>query len=159
MAFNFNYDPTQYEEKDFSILPEGDYRVRISNVAEKVFSTGNPGFEITLDVSGKNSHLWFYLVINAADPKQTNQRIGAFYDSFGIPHTTQLNAYKTWIGKVGAVRVKHDTYNNNLSAKVAFCIARKNQDRLPAWVDPAGTTTTATANFEEIKVNEDDLPF
>ena len=64
MAFNFNYDPTQYEEKDFSVLPEGDYRVRISNVVEKVFSTGNPGFEITLDVSGKNSHLWFYLVIN-----------------------------------------------------------------------------------------------
>jgi len=85
MAFNFTYDPSQYQQKDYGILPEGDYRVRISDVRERVFSTGSQGFEITLDVAGKNSHLWYYLVINPADPKATNQRLGTFFDCLASP--------------------------------------------------------------------------
>lgn len=153
MAINFNYDPSQYEEKDYSIIPEGDHRVRIEDIQERVFSSGNPGFEITLAVSGKNSKLWYYLVINTADPKQTNQRLGAFFDSFGIKNTN-LAAYSTWRGCVGAVRVKHEEYNGGKSAKVAYCISKKKQDNLPPW----SSASAGTGNYVNHGAN-DDVPF
>lgn len=159
MAINFTFDPNQYEAKDFEIIPEGDYRVRISDVVEKTFNSGNEGFEITLDVNGKSSRLWLYLVINANDPKQTNQRIGAFFDSFGITNVN-LAAYKTWIGKVGAVRVKHEDYNGSKSAKVAYCIARNKQDKLPAWTGN-NEQPVATTSFDGgyTIIEDGDLPF
>ena len=140
MAINFNYDPSQYEVKDYGILPEGDYRVRISDVKERVFSTGSQGFEITLDVAGKNSHLWYYLVINPADPKATNQRLGAFFDCFGIT-LTNLSMYEKWRGCVGAVRVKHELYRNEKTAKVGYLVPKQKQDSLPPWPGVQGAPT------------------
>ena len=156
MAINFTYDASQYEEKDFSIIPEGDYRVRISDVQEKTFKSGNEGFEITLDVNGKNSRLWFYLVIDASNPKQTNQRLGAFFDSFGITNHN-LAAYNTWANKAGAVRVKHETWNDTASAKVAYCIAKNKQDKLAPWTD--NNVEDVPSYLRSITVSEDELPF
>lgn len=156
MAINFTYDASQYEEKDFSIIPEGDYRVRISDVQEKTFKSGNEGFEITFDVNGKNSRLWFYLVIDASNPKQTNQRLGAFFDSFGIVNHN-LAAFKTWVNKVGAVRVKHETWNDTASAKVAYCIAKNKQDKLAPWAD--NSVEDVPPYLRSITVSEDELPF
>ena len=157
MAWIFN--PNEYEAKEFSIIPAGDHRVRISNVEGKTFKSGNNGFEITLEVSGHGGSLWFYLVLDPADTKKTNQRIGTFFESFGITDY-DLSHYRTWIGKVGGVRVKHEEYNGSQSAKVAFCLNRKNQDKLPA---ANFNTTVATApssgNMEPINVGDDDLPF
>ena len=78
------YDPSQYEEKNFTIIPVGDYRARIADVVEKTFNSGNQGYEITLDINGHNSKVWMYLVLDASNPQQTNQRIGDFFNSFGI---------------------------------------------------------------------------
>lgn len=156
---NWTFDPSQYEEKNFEIIPVGDYRVRVADVVEKTFNSGNQGYEITLDVSGKNSKLWFYLVLDPSNPQQTNQRIGDFFNSFGITNPA-MGSGKQWIGTVGAVRVKHDEYQGQKSAKVAYVIARSRQDKLPAWQNPTGTTTQAapapTAPQVEIPSN---LPF
>ena len=127
---NWTFDANQYEEQDFSIIPAGDHRVRIADVEEKVSKSGNEMYEITFEVSGHNSKLWFYLVLDQGDPKKTNQRIGDFFNSFGITGHA-LGTGKQWIGKVGAVRVKHEEYNGNMSAKVAFVLNRKNQEKLP----------------------------
>ena len=157
---NWNYDPSQYTENDFAPIPVGDHRVRINDVAEKKFSSGNEGFEITLDVSGYGSKLWFYLVLDASDAKKTNQRLGAFFDSFGITDFNLAHC-RAWIGKIGAVRVKHEEYNGEQKAKVAFCLARKNQDKLPAWKGDAMPTYSSpsnNANFEAISPDEE-LPF
>ena len=157
MAWIFN--PNEYEAKEFSIIPAGDHRVRISNVEGKTFKSGNTGFEITLEVSGHGGSLWFYLVLDPSDTKKTNQRIGTFFESFGITDY-DLSHYRGWIGKVGGVRVKHEDYNGSPSAKVAFCLSRKNQDKLPA---ATFNTTVATAptsvNMDPINVGDDDLPF
>ena len=157
MAWIFN--PNEYEAKEFSIIPAGDHRVRITNVEGKTFKSGNNGFEITLEVAGHGGSLWFYLVLDPADTKKTNQRIGTFFESFGITDY-DLSHYRNWIGKVGGVRVKHEEYNGSQSAKVAFCLNRKNQDKLPA---ATFNTTVATAptsvNMEPINVGDDDLPF
>ena len=149
---NWNYNPNHYEERDFSIIPEGNYRVRISDVVEKIFRSGNEGYEIVLDVAGHSGKLWYYLVLNRQNEKQTNQNLGAFFNSFGIANT-QLGNGKQWIGKVGAVKVKHEPYNGNMSAKVQFLISRSKQDDLPPWQDK-GTPTP-----QPIVINDEDLPF
>lgn len=152
---NWNFDPTQYEENAFAPIPAGDHRVRIFEVVEKKFSSGNEGFEITLEVSGHSGKLWYYLVLNPADPKKTNQRLGSFFDSFGITDYN-LDHYKKWEGKLGAVRVKHEEYNGANTAKVAFCLSRKNQDKLPAWQGGAAQSASG-GDFESVE--DDDLPF
>ena len=155
---NWNFDPSQYSEKNFEIIPVGDYRARISDVVEKKFSTGNEGYEITLDINGYNSKMWFYLVLDASNPAQTNQRIGDFFNSFGIVNPA-MGSGKQWIGAVGAVRVKHEPYNGENRAKVAYCIARNRQDKLPAWQNTAGVAAPQTAPVMETVVIPDDLPF
>lgn len=162
----WNFDPNQYEEKEgFPIIPVGDHRVRIEEVVERradkgnAFSSGNDGYEIVLAVSGHNSRLWYYLVLNPADPKKTNQRIGSFFDSFGITDYNMAN-YLRWKGKVGAVRVIHEEYNGEQQAKVRFCLSRKNQDKLPAWKESGNASAAPTATgFTPITADDDALPF
>lgn len=159
---NWVFNPSDYSANDFAPVPAGDHRVRISDVTEKTFSSGNEGFEIVLDVSGHGSKLWYYLVLDRNDTKKTNQRIGTFFESFDIGDF-DLSHFRGWIGKIGGVRVKHEEYNGNLQAKVAFCISRKNQDKLPAWKQngnaiPNAYGGTANANFTEVQ-SGDDLPF
>lgn len=153
---NWTFNPQEYSANVFAPIPAGDHRVRINDVVEKTFNSGNEGFEITLDVSGHNSKLWFFLVLDRGDTKKTNQRIGTFFESFDIGDF-DLSHYRGWIGKIGGVRVKHEEYQGNTKAKVAFCLSRKNQDKLPAWKGEA-PTVTAAPNF--VKCDPDtDLPF
>ena len=148
----WTFDPNMYEEQDFQIIPVGDHRARIEDVVEKTFSSGNEGYEITLAVNGYSSKLWYYLVLDRNDPKKTNQRIGDFFNSFGITELA-LGSGKHWIGKVGAVRVKHEEYNGNMSAKVAFVINRKKQENLAPWKDVSSVAPAA------VNVSDGDLPF
>ena len=156
----WNFDPNQYEEKEgFSIIPVGDHRVRIEDVISKQSKSGRDMFEITLAVSGHSSRLWYYLVLDPADPKKTNQRIGDFFNSFGITDYNMAN-YSRWKGKVGAVRVVHEEYNGEQQAKVRFCLNRKNQEKLPPAKFNTEATATATANnFAPIADEDDALPF
>jgi hypothetical protein len=156
MAWTFN--PNEYEEQDFQIVPVGDHRVRIYDVISKNSKAGNEMYEVTLEVSGYGSKLWFYLVIDPTDSKKTNQRVGSFFESFGITDYNLAN-YIRWKGKVRAVRVKHEDYNGTTSAKVAFCLNRKNQDKLPpAKFNTTENTATAT-NFAPVVDEDDALPF
>ena len=152
---NWTFDASLYEEKDFTIVPAGDHRVRIANVEEKVSSKGNDMYEITLEVSGHNSKLWYYLVLDHNDVKKTTQRIGDFFNSFGIADKS-MGSGKQWVGKVGAVRVKHEEYNGNMSAKVAYVINRKNQDKLPPAQFSGGA---APATASPVGINPEELPF
>jgi hypothetical protein len=154
MAWTFN--PHEYEEQNFSVVPTGDHRVRINDVIFKNSKKGNEMYEITLDVSGYGSKLWYYLVLDPTDSKKTNQRIGSFFDSFGITDYNMAN-YPRWKGKVGAVRVVHEEYNGENQAKVRFCLSRKNQDKLP----PAkfASVTPVANNYAPIDEDDDALPF
>ena len=152
---NWTFDPSQYNERNFDLIPAGDYRLRIADVTEKTFKSGNSGYEITMDVSGHASKVWFYLVLDASNPAQTNQRIGEFFDSFAI-NGVNLGSGKQWVGAVGAGRIKHDEYNGKTSAKVAYLIARNRQDKLPAWQNTGAAPVTQTQAQVEIP---SDLPF
>ena len=156
---NFTYDPNSYKENDYSIIPEGEHRVRIAEVKERTFNSGNQGFEIVLDVSGYNSKLWYYLVLNPSNPEQTNQRLGSFFNSFGIANTN-LNAYTQWVGKVGAAKVVHEEYNGSNSAKVRFFLNKSKQDKLEPWKNGSATTSSVKTDANGfVEVGDDDLPF
>ena len=116
----WTYNSNDYTERNFAPIPEGDHRVTIADVSEELFNSGNEGFKITLDVSNHKSKLWYYLVLDPCEPKKTNQRIGMFFDSFAI-QDENLSHYSNWIGRDGAVRVKHNQYNGEIKAGVAFC--------------------------------------
>ena len=154
----WNFDPNQYEEKTgFTIVPIGDHRVRIEDAVAKKSQAGRDMFEITLAVSGHSSRLWYYLVLDPSDPKKTNQRIGDFFNSFGITDYNMAN-YSRWKGKVGAARVIHEEYNGENQAKVRFFLNRKNQDKLP----PAkfNDTVNAAPNGGFTPIDDNDaLPF
>lgn len=158
----WNYDPTQYEDYDFPMIPEGDHRVRIEEATEKTFRSGNSGYELVLAVSGYHSKLWYYLVLDPSDPKATNQRIGTLFHCFGITDTN-MDHYKAWAGHVGGARVKHEEYNGETQAKVRYLLRRSKQDSLPPWQEPGSGSadkSSATPDFAELSDFDDgDLPF
>lgn len=148
------YDPSQYTEKSFELIPAGDYRARIEDVQEKTFKSGNEGYEITLAINGYSSKMWYYLVLDKSNAARTNQSLGDFFNSFGITNYA-LGTGKQWVGKVGAVRVKHELYNGNNQAKVAYCLARNRQDKLDPWKGTATATVTTPGQVDL----PDELPF
>ena len=135
---NWNYNAADFKqhENTNALIPEGDHRVVVSRVTVKTYSSGNDGFEIMLDVSGYPGKLWHRIIMDPTNPEKTNHHLGKFFESFGIINY-DLNCYDEWVGKDGAVRVKHDSYNGSMTAKVLFCITRAYQDKLPAWGESA----------------------
>lgn len=150
----WTFDPSQYKEKNFEVIPVGDYRARIAEVTERTFNSGNQGYELTLEINGYNAKMWYYLVLDASNPERTNQRLGEFFDSFGITNYN-LGSGKQWVGKVGAVRIKHEEYKGNNRATVAYTIARNRQDKLDPW---KGSATAAVTTPGQVEIPED-LPF
>ena len=132
----WRFNENNFKINENPLIPEGDHRVVVSRVTIKTYSSGNDGFEIMLDVSGYAGKLWHRIIMNPTNPDRTNHHLGKFFESFGITNY-DLNDYESGGGKDGAVRVKHDSYNGSMTAKVLFCITRAYQAKLPAWGQPA----------------------
>jgi hypothetical protein len=144
----WTYNSNDFKLNENTLIPEGDHRVVVSKVTIKTYSSGNEGFEIMLDVSGYPGKLWHRIIMDPMNPEKTNHHLGKFFESFGITDF-DLNCYESWVGKDGAVRVKHDTYNGSMSAKVLFCITRAYQDKLPAWGEPSRTGAGKTSMYAQ----------
>jgi hypothetical protein len=86
------------------------------------------------------------MVLDPTDRQKTNQRLGMFFDSFAISDYN-LSNYDSWIGKDGAVRVKHGAYKGAVTAQVAFCLGRKQQDRLTRWQNDNNYVPERTYDF------------
>lgn len=156
MEWNFNAQ--DFEEKSFEVIPVGDHRFRIEEANETKSSKGNPMIKVTLAVSGKNSKLFHNINFMPDNVKLTNQLLGEFWTSFGI-QLGNLNV-STWIGKVGAGRVKHEIYNGENQAKIAYFKNPKQAEKLPAWVEPSNSSGTTAANSDGfMPVGNADVPF
>ena len=157
---NWNYESDDYKENTFKVLPEGDYRVRIEDVEEQTFKSGNEGLKITMSVSGSNTTLWHYIVFMTHNKEFTNQKIGELLDSFAIDKSDFGNL-QVWRGKVGAAKIVHEEYNGYTNPKIKYLIKRKDQDNLPAWVEPNKfAEKKEDSNITEfVDFNSDDLPF
>lgn len=143
---NWNFNANDYEENTgFKPIPIGEHRVRIASAEEGVSGNGNPTIKLVLDVSGYNSTIWHWVTFMADNQKLTNQKLGEIFNSFGI-QPGNLNT-TSWIGKVGAAKVNHETHEGEAKARIAYFIAKDRQDKLPAWQEPSNKAeVTGQAN-------------
>lgn len=146
-ASDWNYDAKDYSESNFELIPVGDHRVRIKNVEEKESKSGNDMFVLTLEVSGYSGTLWFYLVFMPDNKQLTNQRIGEICESFGIEKPSP-QAIMNAVGKVGAARIKHESYNNEQQARISYFRTRKQAEKLPPWKETDMVSTDASTPFD-----------
>lgn len=154
MSIDWNFNSSDYEEQSFKPIPIGDHRVRIASAEEQTSNSGRQMIKLVLDVSGYSSTIWHFIVFLPDNQKLTNQKLGELWNSFGIPQGN-FNLQQ-WVGKVGAVKVKHEEYNGNTNPKIAYFINKDRQDKLPAWKEP----NKSGGGFEEIPApTDDDLPF
>lgn len=132
----FAFDPNEYEERSYETLPAGEYRVRIDNVEPKQSKNGNMYFAFELAVSGDNRKIWHNLVLTS-DKKMTNDKLGAFFNSFGITDYN-LNNWAQWAGRIGGVKTKIRPAEGQYSerAEVHFFLSAEKVEKLPAWVEP-----------------------
>ena len=132
---NWQFNPNDYSEQSFTVIPVGEHRVRIEKAEEATSQAGNQMIRMVLEVSGHNGKIFHNLVFMQDNQKLTNQKLGELFNSFGIqPGNFNI---ATWIGKVGAAKVKHETYNGEVSPKVNYFIGKDRQDKLPVWVEPS----------------------
>ena len=133
MEWKFN--PTDYEDSVYDLIPEGDYRVRIEEATEKVSRSGKDMVELKLSVSGYDSKVWYHLVFDSTSErgvKLTNQKLGSIYESFGIEAGSQ--EVSDWEGKTGGAKIRNKPDNNNeMRAEVHYFLTRKKVDALPQW--------------------------
>ena len=155
MAWNYSREETRFE-----LLPEGKYRVRIKSAEKAVSSKGNDMLILQLEVSGSTRVLFHYIVFLTDRPEITNRMLTQFFDSFkDIPEGDFDMSH--WIGKVGAVKIKHEEYNDDMREKINYFISADKQDDLPPWKNPDGSIPNKDGWFEIPAGSdaEDDLPF
>jgi hypothetical protein len=149
---DWNFNSNDYEEQSFKPIPVGDHRVRIASAEEQTSNNGRQMIKLVLEVSGYNSTIWHYIVFMPDNQKLTNQKLGELWNSFGIQAGNfNLNS---WAGKVGAAKVKHEDYNGEPTAKIAYFINKDRQDKLPAWKEPNNASVNNMTELEEVE-----LPF
>ena len=155
---NWKYDPNSYSANSYQLIPPGKYRVRIEDAEEQTSkNSGKPMIKMTIKVSGYNSKIWNYVVLDDSSEEtkvRTNNNLGRIFDSFNIP-AGDMNLMD-WKGKVGAAEIKHEADQQGIMrAKVSWFIRRKEQDTLPAWQEQPG----AKINSEMVDFNSDLPPF
>lgn len=150
---NWNFNAADYEETSFKPVPIGDHRVRIASAEEQTSNSGRQMIKLVLDVSGYNSTIWHFIVFMPENTKLTNQKLGELWNSFGIPQGN-FNL-QSWVGKVGAAKVKHEDYNGEPDAKIAYFINKDRQDKLPAWQEPSN----AVASIGTVVETDENVPW
>lgn len=148
------------EERQFSAIPEGDYRIRVKSVSKAVSKSGNDMLVLQFEVSGKKQILYHYIVFMQDNPGMTNRMLTNFYDSFKDIPEGNLDT-QTWVGKVGACHVKHQDYNGSPSAKINYFIDVKKQGDLPPWKEPESDAVAGVPVDEDgfMQVPDDLPPF
>lgn len=133
-------NPNGYREHNFLEIPEGNHRVQIYNITKKKVRNEMIRFEITYRVSGYHGKLWHVLWYVPDNMYQTEKQFSSFFDSFQIPDCDQnINCYRKWVGRRGAVRVVHDgefngeIYKYSYAAKVTLFLSGALRDSLPTW--------------------------
>ena len=152
MSIDWNFSAADYEEQSFKPIPVGDHRVRIASAEEQTSNNNRQMIKLVLDVSGYSSTIWHYIVFMPENQKLTNQKLGELWNSFDIPQGN-FNLQQ-WVGKVGAAKVKHEEYQGETNAKIAYFISKDRQDKLPAWQEKSNASTATP-----IYTAADDLPF
>ena len=159
----WDYNPDDFKEINYGIIPEGKYRVRIEKAEEQTsHNSGKPMIKLTLSVSGYDSKLWKFIVLDATDEesiKKTNQRLGTIFNSFAItPGNMNLS---DWEGKSGGAFIRHGkNAQNKERAEIAYFLYRNEVDALPPWGNKNNETINPDMmDFSSNSANPYDIPF
>lgn len=145
----------QREESEFKPIPEGKHRIRIKSAEKEVSKSGNDMLALQFEVSGYNSLLYHYIVFMQDRPEITNRMLTQFFDSFKDIPDGEFDTSK-WIGKVGACQIKHEEYNDKVTAQLHYFIKADKQKDLPPWKEPENKESSATIRGIDVS---GDLPF
>lgn len=146
---SWEYNSDEYNSDGYGLIPQGEYRVRIDSVEEKVSRTGKDMYVLMLSVSGQNVRVWDWVVFDSSSEearKRTNQKLGSIFDSFNIPKG-DMNIYD-WKGKTGGAKIRHKPdLQGEMRAAISYFLPRKKVDALPAWQEgwKKSTSTSSTA--------------
>lgn len=159
MSWNFNAEEGKDGLKDFPIIPVGDHRIRFSAIDEVTSKTGKDMLRIVFDVSNYASKLFYYLVFDGSSEdarKRTNGTLAKIFDSFGIA-PGDMN-FQSWIGKVGACRIKHEVYEGQANPRLSYFKLKKDQESMPAWVEKSSLANNQPIT-QTIEIEPDDIQF
>jgi len=147
------------QERQFPVIPEGEYRIRINEVEKKKSkSSGRDMLSFKFDVSGRNSLLFHNIVFMEDKPEMTNRLLTQFFDSFKDIPEGDFNL-SNWVGKVGACKVKHEESDYNggsVQARIHYFISADKAATLPPWSEPEGTKER-NPDWSENKAAADDF--
>lgn len=149
----WSYDPNNVATS-FEMVPEGVHRVRIAKAEDDkpTSKTGEPMITLTLDVSGYNGTLKFWIPFLSANPGITNARLKEMAEGFGCQVDDGQGGvpFKTWIGRVGVVEVEHVPQQKDPSKMAAqikrvIPFAEARELSLPNWQEPGQPKVAAPA--------------
>lgn len=136
--------PATVEEREFSVPPIGEYNFIVVSADKTFSSTGNPMIKIRLDLQGADGSVFDNLTLT----DKAIFKVVTFLESIGIKKQGEElemsigDAVDKTVGLEGFCKIKHETYNGKLQAKV--------DKYLVPTAKKAATAPT---------LNEDDMPF
>ena len=108
------------EEKEYSILPVGEYEFTVVNLEKTYSKAGSPMGIVTLDIitdQGQHSTVKDYLVIS----ESMAWKLSSFFQCVSLQKKGEALKKMPWnkvVGAEGRVSIKHELYNEKESTKV-----------------------------------------
>ena len=112
--------PATAEQKEFSVPPIGEYNFMVMSAEKTYSSNGNPMVKVRLDLQGADGSVFDNLVLSDS----MMWKLVTFFESIGLKEKGEelkisiSDAVDKCTGLEGRLKVKHETYNGKLSAKV-----------------------------------------
>lgn len=140
------FDPNDIpdtDDIDYPVLAIGEYDCIVAAAEEKTSSNGNEMIVLTLDIDhdGRTWKVWHNLTFTA----KAMGIVKAACDALGLGdelRSGELSA-EQFVGAMGRVKIKHETYQGEVRAKVGYFIAGTAKPK-PAPASP---------------IAEEDIPF
>jgi hypothetical protein len=153
-SFDFGDGKELKEPARYTLLNEGDYRVKIKDVQQGTSSSGNEQYVITLAVDGTSAEVRHYLTILPDSPDRTKWNFWTFWKAFSIPQEMQRNT-RGWIGRSAMCHLIVDEYVDRTGKD------RKNNkvDRFLTPKEAAQKPPAPAAPFMQVPGGMDTLPF
>lgn len=118
----------QMDMPESELIPEGEHRVEIVGVEEKVFKSGRPGYSIRLVASDvPDSETIFHNVMSLmeGDPKKTERMMIQNAKEFQAAFNIQTDDPETWKGLEGWASIGVEEYESVVRNKVVKFLPRR----------------------------------
>ena len=125
MADNFEVDLTDVQSSSFTI-PDGNYRVKCTDVEQSVSKGGNPMFVWSFEVS-EGPHTGFQLKVFTAITPAAMWKVAETVQALGIGQTGSVVKFKRTdvLGKECGALVETTEYNGNTRSQISKVMSLK----------------------------------